>query len=699
MAIRALIHTFRFFTSFVLVLGLSQPLRGASAANSVPAKASQSSTSKGVAEPAAPARSSSSSLQCRLLPDLFKIYLMHHYEHRTMSEELQSRTAVQMLATLDPSKTMLLESDSEKIRASLVSMFAKLEGGDCRALLDANQVLLARAKENEQIAKKILGAGYKLDESVEFQSNPKKRGYSKTLAERDELTRKLIHFQVQNYLLTDVTLAEAKKSTHHRYELIVKRVEEKSLDDLMDNFLESFAASLDPHSSYLSRDNLEDFQIQMSLSLEGIGATLGSQDGYTVVEDIIPGGAADRAKVLQPQDKIIAVAQDGQKPVNVIDMELQNVVKLIRGKKGTKVSLTVLRAREKTERLEVAIVRDKIDIKDQAAKLGYETRKVGSRELKIGVIELPSFYGEGRSGARSSYRDVRALVQQAKREKSDAIVLNLSRNGGGLLEDAVRMSGLFLARGGVVATQNTQRAVEVLEDEDSGIEWSGPLVVLTSRLSASASEILAGALQDYGRAVIVGDDHTFGKGTVQAVTSLPRDLGAMKVTTGMFFLPKGNSTQHQGVPSDVPFPSTWPDDEVGEKNLDYSLGPRKIDSFVAEKESNSSSAEFRWKPVNSSVVTRLRDASKVRIGKEPKFAEIVKDAEEAARNKGVIRLSDIRKKSEKDEKKDGKKDKDKTRKQAREDKLKDAEAPFLTEAVNVAADLSTILSETAVGKR
>lgn len=625
------------------------------------------------------AKSETNFLSCAVMPQLFNLYLRFHYVHHQMSDELKKRTVEQFIKTIDASKTMLLEDDVEKMKKDLLVMFKTMDEDDCAKLDEAYATLVKRSEENEKFAKEFLGDAYKLDENTELITDPDKRKYPKNLDEKKALLSKLIHFQVSNYLITKTKLPEAKKNVMHNYELVSKRMKEKTTDKRYVDFAEAFSTALDPHSSYFSTDTLEEFRINMQLSLEGIGCSLSSQDGFTVVEEVIPGGAADRMKVLQPKDKIIAVTQDGGKPNSVIDMDLSDVVRQIRGKKGTKVTLTILRQGDKTSNFDVTITRDKIDIKESAAKLTYETKKVGEKTFKVGLIDLPSFYGGGKDG-RSSFTDMKKLVLEASKNKVDGLVLDLSRNGGGLLDDAVRIAGLFIKKGPVVATKSSDEKVDILSDRDEEIAYSGPLLVLTSRLSASASEILAGALKDYHRAVIVGSDHTFGKGTVQVVTDLPSGMGAMKVSTGMFFIPGGYSTQHRGVLSDIELPSPYTTDDYGEKTMDYSLPPQKISAFTGS-EINTDEPKRKWIPVSDELVQRLRDASKQRVTKDTKFNEIIKNLEESKKNKGVIRLADMKKKAEEENKKD-----EKNKKDRRKEKIKEVQGPLMSEGVNIMAD-------------
>lgn len=622
-------------------------------------------------------------LTCKTVPELFRAYLTQHIVHKSLTPELHARTMDQYVKQMDPTKMVLLESDVVEVKKSIQKLFLGLSKSNCSSLDALQALLLKRVEENEDIVRKILNdEKFKIDETIELTLNPDKRKYAKNMAERTEMIRGSVNFQIWNYVSTDMSLKDAKEKLIHRYELNTKRVKERKPEDLLVSFIDAFNGALDPHTSYFSRERLDDFRIDMSLSLEGIGASLSSNDGYTVVEEIIPGGAADRAKVLMPKDKIMSVGQN-EKGENqtVIDMDLRDVVRLIRGKKGTKVRLTILRKEgEGTKRLEVGIVRDKIDLKESAARIDYYDRDIGKgRKLKLAVLELPSFYGDPEKGARSSYDDVKALLEEANSKKVDGIVLNLSRNGGGLLDDAVKISGLFIKEGAIVATLNSRKDVNILRDRDTKTQFTKPLVVLTSRASASASEILAGALKDYSRAVIVGADNTFGKGSVQAVLDLPPNLGAMKVTTGMFFVPGGNSTQNLGVLGDVILPSTLSTDELGEKNLDNALPPLKINPFRSKNIVDSAAL---WSPITNSLRSSLSKKSIERVSKSKDFKEIEKDIVEVKKNDGVVKLAEF---MEKDKKETAKK-KDEEDKSYRE-RIKDLQKPYIDESLNVLADL------------
>jgi carboxyl-terminal processing protease len=646
--------------------------------------------------------SAAENLTCSRLPTLMKSFLANHYAMKDMTETVKMHAAEQMIKRLDSSKTLLYQSDLERLKPILQDLFTSMQAGNCASLQQVHEMLVTRARENETIVKEILGPDFRLDETVELNIDVNKRPYTKTAEEKQELLRKIMQFQIENALLAGLDMAEAKKQQIHRYELQTMRVVEQNPAQLIETSAEAFALALDPHTSYLSPKNLEDLQIHMQLSLEGIGAILSSDTGFTVIEELIPGGGAERSGLLKPKDKIIAVAQEGEKPVAVIDMDLRDIVNLIRGKKGTRVTLTILRQTERTDRFDATIVRDKIDMKEQEAKIEYEIRTMAGRQYRFGVIDLPSFYGSEKDG-KSCYEDVKNLLVEAGQQRVDGIVLNLSRNGGGLLNEAVRLAGLFIDKGGIVATKNSREQVTILANgsaapgargnkrkiiafpaEDSRALYMGPLIILTSRLSASASEIVAGALKDYHRAVIVGSDHTFGKGSVQTLIPLPLELGGMKVTAGVYFLPGGKSTQKTGVEADVSLPDLFVTEDIGEAALDYPLPIQAITPFLGLP----LNAEPLWKSLDQALIAELAARSEARVAKDAKFAEIIKNNKEAAAKKGVIRLADLLKETGKES--GGKKQEmpAELRKKAREQY-----APFVNESVNVLLDMVMLGSD------
>ncbi|MEM7410706.1 MAG: S41 family peptidase [Myxococcota bacterium] len=581
-------------------------------------------------------------LACPNIAQLAREFVRHHVSVDALGSEIESRAIDTYLRRLDTSRSLLLDSEVNELRAELQGVFERLQNGDCAQPSAVQDRLVQRLKAAEDYTKELVGKeDFAIDESVQIRLDPDDRGYPATEDARNELWRRLVHFQMSNYLGAGESLGEAKRLIAKRYELRTKRFQELDESEIFAVFLDSFANALDPHSNYLSPQAVEDFRISMSLSLEGIGVALSERDGYSVVERIIPGGAADSLEEgLVPKDKIIAVAEEGKDAVNIIDMPLREAVSLIRGKKGTKVTLTVLRQGEDTLRFPLTIVRDKIDLAEQAASLRFEMREREGKPYKLAIIDLPSFYGDSDPDERQCTDDVEKLLREVEEAKADGLLLDLSRNGGGLLEHAVKISGFFIRKGEVVGVQNARGQLSVLSDRDERILYSGPMVVHVSRVSASASEILAGALKDYRRAVITGDDHTFGKGTVQTVTPLPPGLGALKITTARFFRPGGRSTQNDGVSADVVIPSLLATDDFGERFQRYALAGERISPFFGSH-ANALGPADRGSRVPASTVAQLVASSSARVTSSKDFEEVREKLREAEENEGLIKLADI----------------------------------------------------------
>ena len=585
-------------------------------------------------------KDSGPTLTCLALPLVAQGFLASHVRYKDEDEALLKRVAKIYAERIDPTQTLLTQAEYAKLEKRAYELAKAVKNRNCADFSKLHKDQIAWHEELENYVKTVTAKDFEIDKAREVELDPDKRKRPASEEELRKLRRSLVEFQMANYLVNGTTKEEATKKLVHRYELITKRIREMKEQDLYGAYLNAYSAALDPHSSYFSPDDMEDFRIQMELSLTGIGAVLTSEDGYTIVEEVVPGGAADRHGKLQPKDRIIAVAQ-GEKgePVDVIDMDLRDVVKLIRGKKGTKVTLSILRKEPEPERLTLTIERDQIDLKEQAAKLKWRDVKRGDKTLKLAVLDLPSFYLGDKPGARDSAEDVAKLVAEAKEKKADGIVLDLSRNGGGALQSAVAISGLFIEQGAIVGvgSKTAKAGPEVLDDQDPKVQWDGPLVVLTSKASASASEILAGALKDYRRAIVVGDEHTYGKGTVQQLSPLPPGLGLLKVTTALFFLPGGDSTQSVGVEADIVIPSVLSSLDIGEKHQDNALEPVSVKPFTSAKANGSNS----WKPIEDAVVTKLRKKSQRRVAKDKEFKELAKELEKVNGNDTKIKLAEI----------------------------------------------------------
>jgi C-terminal peptidase prc len=421
----------------------------------------------------------------------------------------------------------------------------------------------------------------------------------------------------------------------HRYHRNLRFFTDWDSDDVIQVYLTALAHVYDPHSDYLGRRQLEQFSIAMNLSLFGIGAELVSEEGYCKIRRLLPGGPAIKSKLIKENDRIVAVAQSNQPPVDVVEMSLNKAVQLIRGPKGTEVRLTVIPAGAETStRTVVTLVRDQIPLEESAAKSKIiEVPDTHGGTVRLGVIDLPSFYAtfdvsssRDKPEPKSTTTDVAILLDKLKRENVAGVILDLRYNGGGSLEEAIKLTGLFIKTGPVVQVQDEAGNVQRAEDTDAAVQYDGPLVVLTSRHSASASEILAGALQDYGRALIVGDSSTHGKGTVQSVNqlrpniyyadkSLTNDPGALKVTIKEFFRPSGISTQLKGVIPDIVLPSVANESkDIGESALDNPLPPDKI-----------SSAKYDHFNLVEPYLPELRKRSTERIAADKEYAYVRED--------------------------------------------------------------------------
>lgn len=456
--------------------------------------------------------------------------------------------------------------------------------------------------------------------------------YPADAAEAEDRWRKRLKYDLLSLKSEKVEGKEAIERLQRRYRTFAKRMHQTDGDELLEMFLTSVISTLDPHTTYMSPSTLENFRIQMGLSLEGIGASLQSVDGITKIMNVIPGGAADKHGKLKEEDQIVSVGEgvDGEM-IDVRDEKLDDVVARIRGKAGTVVRLGVLRPGE-TETMIFDITRAKVELDDSAARSEIIEVGEGDAKQQIGFINLPSFYMDmkaasaGNPNFRSTTRDVRKILQDFKAKGVDAVVLDLRRNGGGSLTEAINLTGLFIEEGPVVQVKDPGGRVTSYQDEDPAIVWDGPLVVMTSKLSASASEIFAGAIQDYRRGLIVGDLATHGKGTVQSLLDIgdqlfqianPPNLGALKITMQQFYRPNGDSTQKRGVLADISIPSLTTHMDIGEADLDFAVEfdrvpPAKFEDFGL---------------VNGDTISKLRQASEERREANEKFQALARNIE------------------------------------------------------------------------
>lgn len=525
-----------------------------------------------------------------------------HYMSNKISDATFEKLITRFMGELDEQRLFYLAADEQHLRTTFSPGLPRAlrDKGSLDAAFQIFGVYRERVVNRvgwilEELQKDI---DFTADESYAFERD--KLPWPASAEEADALWHKRLKFELIPDLVNGKTIEEARTTVSKRYERLRKSVEELEAAEVQEMFLSTLARMFDPHSSFFTAETHEDFSISMRLSLIGIGALLSSEDGYCVIKELMPGSPALLSKQIQVNDKIIAVAQKGEEPVDVIGMNLRKVVQLIRGHKGTPITLTLIPAdaTDNSLRKTVTIVRDVVQL--NASRAHAEIHEVPGSDgstMPIGVIAIPSFYGAvddvSGSGTTSSSvtADVEELLGKLKAAGVRGIVLDLRGNGGGLLDEAVDLTGLFISKGPVVQVRDSLGQHTPKPDSNPRVAYAGPLAVLTSRQSASASEIVAGALQNYGRAIVIGDRSTFGKGTVQAIYDLrglisSRALavsgraGAAKLTIQKYYLPDGSSTQNKGVVPDVAVPAIEDFLPIGEADLPNSMPYDKTDALA-----------------------------------------------------------------------------------------------------------------------
>jgi carboxyl-terminal processing protease len=611
-----------------------------------------------------------------------------HFKRTPLNDDISKAFLKKYMESLDYSRMVFLQPDYEEFEAKYGTLLDNLtKRGDVTPAFEIHKRYFTRLKTAHSWLEEIIWADIDFTVEESFIPNRTKAEWPATEAEARDFWRKRIKYEVLGTRLGKRRGVEAMKSnaingevvkkddgtavkpydikaekekTLRRYERFLRVRTEMDSGDVLQVYLTALSNGYDPHSDYFSPREAENFEINnIKLSLTGIGARLQWDDGYTKLVELVPGGPAIRSKKLKPGDRIVAVAQgeDGE-PLDVVEMELDKVVDKIRGEKGTLVRLTIIPvdAADDSETREVRLVRDKIKLTDSLAKgqvIDYPEEEDGSQP-RLGVIDLPQFY-------ENCARDVSLILDRFKKEKVTGVVLDLRRNGGGLLPEAVKLAGLFIDQGPIVQVIDSRRRKQVLQDNDTNIGYDGPMIVLVSKLSASASEIVAAALQDYGRALLVGSLSTHGKGSVQTVMPLNNwvrlpDSGKLKLTVSKFYRVAGGTTQKQGVIPDLILPTPYDYMEIGEATL-----PNCLEADHTEK-----LAYRRLNRVVEHVETLVKN-SNARIKDDQDFAYILEDIEtlkERLKDKSVS-LSETKRLAEKDE------EKAKREKRKQERKLRD----------------------------
>ncbi|WP_176466851.1 carboxy terminal-processing peptidase [Pseudomonas sp. Irchel s3b2] len=544
----------------------------------------------------------------------------HHYSKPPLDDARSVIIYDSYIKLLDPSRSYFMASDIAEFDKWKTQFDDFLKSGDLNAGFTIYKRYLDRVKARLDFALAELNKGV---DKIDFTAKEtllvdrKDAPWLKTTTELDDLWRKRVKDEVLRMKISGKESKQIQETLTKRYKNQLSRLDQTRAEDIFQAYINTFAMSYDPHTNYLSPDNAENFDINMSLSLEGIGAVLQSDNDQVKVVRLVPAGPADKTKQVAPADKIIGVAQGNKEMVDVVGWRLDEVVKLIRGPKGTVVRLEVIPAsnapNDQTTKI-VPITREAVKLEDQAVKKSVLNLKQDGKDYKLGVIEIPAFYLDfkafraGDPDYKSTTRDVKKLLTELQKDKVDGVVIDLRNNGGGSLQEATELTSLFIDKGPTVLVRNADGRVDVLEDENPGAFYKGPMVLLVNRLSASASEIFAGAMQDYHRALIIGGQ-TFGKGTVQTIQ--PLNHGELKLTLAKFYRVSGQSTQHQGVLPDIDYPSIIDTKEIGESALPEAMPWDTIRAAIKP-------ALDPFKP----YITQLQSEHEMRTAKDAEFVFI-----------------------------------------------------------------------------
>jgi carboxyl-terminal processing protease len=560
------------------------------------------------------------------------------YSRWTLGPEMSQRILETYLEDLDYDKAFLTQADVNQLSAEYgTHLGEKVLLGDLGPSKAIYDVFKARVESRIVKIRQLLRKDYTFTSDRFVDQDRRKKRWPADANQADLLWRDKIESELLQEKLDRGAVSESgREVVARRYDGLLKGVEDRGEEEIDEIFLNAVAESYDPHSEYMGRSNLESFEISMRLSLVGIGAEMRSENGYAKIQRLVPGGPAERSGKISVGDRIIAIAQGENPFVEVRDLNLDKVVELIRGRKGTVVRLQLLAqgAADPSKRRVVALARDTVQLTDEEAKAEIIDQALPNGGVRrLGWITLPLFYQDPAlfGTGRSASRDVAALLSRLKKERIQGLVFDLRANGGGSLDEAVKMGGLFINQGPIVQVKEISGGVDVLRDHEGQALYTGPMIVLVDKLSASASEIFAAAIQDYGRAAIVGDSSTFGKGTVQTILELGSSLspGALKLTVQKFYRVAGGSTQLRGVTSDVKIPSITDNAEHGESALNYPL-PYDDIQRVPIVMAGDRKALF---------IDELRQRSSARIGHDPLFQDIAKDAQQLSERLKNNRLS------------------------------------------------------------
>lgn len=610
------------------------------------------------------------------------VYLLNsnHYSKINFSDSLSSAILDEYIETLDNNKTYFLASDIAAFDKYRFKLDDLTDSEDVGPAYEIYTVFAQRFKERtDHVLKNLIGQEFDYSIDEYYESDRTNEPWARTEAELNDVWRKMIKSQALSLKLAGKSTEEIGQTIGERYKRLAKSMGQFNAEDVFSIYMNSITSAYDPHTNYFSPKAADLFRQNMSLSLEGIGARLQTENDYTKVVEIVPGGPAEKSDAIHPNDRITGVAQgEGGEMVDVIGWRIDDVVKLIKGPKGTKVRLQLLPAASGIAGppVEITLVRDKIKLEDLHASKSVINYKKDGKDMKLGVIVLPSFYMDFEAYQKrdpnyvSTTRDVARLIKELEAENVSGLVLDLRNNGGGSLAEAIDLTGLFIKDGPVVQIKNSSNKIEVQKDDDPSIVYSGPLVVLTNRFSASASEIFAGAIQDYNRGVVVGES-THGKGTVQQIVDLNRffnepdvQAGELKLTLQKFYRVTGSSTQMKGVVPDIQLPTPYDADKFGERSYPNAMPWDEIKGTLFQ----------RTPLVNSNVIAGLNESYNHRLKTDSSLNKLVVETDEFRKSLNETRVSlneAVRKKEmEESDKKGGATNALNTR-------FRDAEVPFI----------------------
>jgi carboxyl-terminal processing protease len=594
----------------------------------------------------------------QLASQIVTVLEKYHYNHLQLDNDISKKIFVKVFKALDSEKKFFLLKDYTRFKAWELTLDDGIERGDLTFVYKLRDIYVKRVKERIARLPELLKRPMDFTKKEKFELDGDKKDFVRTTDELNDRWFKLLTFQVLSRKIVKDRAnkhVEKKKSPEQiikeiheqllkRYERVERFALKTRAPKMVDFFVDTVAEVFDPHSTHFSPSEVANFNIQMKLKFEGIGAALQSRDGYTKVVRIIPGGPAERDGRLQPEDLILEVAQGEKESTNVVGMDLDEVVQLIRGKKNTIVKLTVkpANAADESARRIIDIKRDEVKLEEQSAKSAVFDIEANGKTSRFGFIKLPSFYRDFSSkgpNTRSSATDVAKLVEKLKKDKVDGMIIDLRGNGGGSLPDSIKMAGLFIEDGPIVQVRNRAGKVVEEKDPDPSVHYSGPLLVMIDQFSASASEIFAAAMQDYGRAIIVGNPRTHGKGTVQTTIDLDRfrfsktgdKLGMVKLTISKFYRVSGGSTQLKGVAPDIILPGLYDNIKIGEAEYEFGLPwdeipPAKFARFserfpltgLRNRSQSRLKNENRFKNVlqRQAIITRNRNETLVSLNEE-----------------------------------------------------------------------------------